>query len=51
MIDNVEIIDRIRESVRVKTAMEAEADLLRRMAEQWIATLRRGGKILYFGNG
>jgi D-sedoheptulose 7-phosphate isomerase len=51
MIENDEIIDRIRESIRVKAAMEAQADLLRRMAEGWIASLLAGGKILFFGNG
>jgi D-sedoheptulose 7-phosphate isomerase len=51
MIGNEEIIARIRESLRVKTAMESQADLLRRMAEQWIECLTAEGKILFFGNG
>ncbi len=51
MIHETEIIERIRESVRIKTAMEAEAGLLRSIAEQWIACLGAGGKILFFGNG
>jgi D-sedoheptulose 7-phosphate isomerase len=51
MIRNEEILDRIRESVRVQTALESQADLLRRMAEAWIGALRAGGKILFFGNG
>lgn len=51
MIGNDEIVQRIRESIRVKAALEPQADLLRRMAEGWIASLRGGGKILFFGNG
>ncbi len=44
MIRNEEIVERIRESLRVKTAMESQADLLRRMAEQWIECLRGAGR-------
>ena len=51
MIKDEEIVDRIRESIRVKQAMESQADLLRRIAEQWIESLKGGGKILFFGNG
>ncbi len=51
MISNEEIVERIRESIRVKAAMESQADLLRRIATQWIACLGEGGKILFFGNG
>ncbi len=51
MIRNEEIVERIRESLRVKKELESQADLLRRMAEQWIECLRGGGKILFFGNG
>jgi D-sedoheptulose 7-phosphate isomerase len=51
MIGNEEIVARIRESMRVKEAMESQADLLRRIAEQWIECLMGGGKILFFGNG
>lgn len=51
MIREAEIIERIRESIRVKTTLEREAGLLRQMAEQWIASLSAGGKILFFGNG
>lgn len=51
MIRNEEIVERIRESIRVKTSLEAQADLLRRIAERWIVALRGGGRILLFGNG
>lgn len=51
MIRNEEIVERIRESIRVKSSLEAQADLLRRIAERWIAALEGGGKILFFGNG
>lgn len=51
MIKSEEIVERIRESMRVKAALEPQADLLRRIAEQWIDCLRGGGKILFFGNG
>ncbi len=51
MIRNEEIVERIRESIRVKTSLEEQADLLRRIAERWIASLQSRGKILFFGNG
>jgi len=51
MIRNEEILERIGESARVKLALEAQADLIRRIAELWLACLHAGGKILFFGNG
>lgn len=51
MIRNDEILDRIRENARVNASLESQADLIRRIAEQWLASLRGGGKILVFGNG
>lgn len=51
MIDESEIRERIEECVRVQRGLLAETAVLREMAELWIATLRRGGKILLFGNG
>ncbi|MFB3909407.1 MAG: D-sedoheptulose 7-phosphate isomerase [Candidatus Eisenbacteria bacterium] len=51
MIRDEEIVDRIRESIRVKQSLEAQAGLIRQIAEQWIDSLKDGGRILYFGNG
>ena len=51
MIHEQDILDRIRESARVKTSLESQARLLIMIAEQWIACLRGGGKILFLGNG
>ena len=51
MIRSEEIVERIRESIRVKTALEEHVDTIRQMADQWIGSLRGGGKILFFGNG
>jgi D-sedoheptulose 7-phosphate isomerase len=51
MIHEQDVLDRIRESVRVKTALESQAKLLITIAEQWIACLGGGGKILFLGNG
>jgi len=51
MIRNDEIADRIRENARVNAALVPQADLIRRIAEQWLECLRLGGKILLFGNG
>ena len=51
MIRNSEILDRIRESIRVKTSLEAQADTIRQMTDRWIGSLRNGGKIIFFGNG
>jgi D-sedoheptulose 7-phosphate isomerase len=51
MIHEQEILDRIREGARVNKALESQAGLLAKIAEQWIACLRGGGKILFFGNG
>jgi D-sedoheptulose 7-phosphate isomerase len=51
VIRREEIIERIRESVRVKLSLEAQAETIEAMASAWIASLRAGGKILTFGNG
>ena len=51
MIRDEEILERIGESIRVKRSLEAQAGVIRRIAEQWIASLRDGGKIVFFGNG
>jgi D-sedoheptulose 7-phosphate isomerase len=51
MIRKDEVIERIRESARVKQSLETQAETIRAMAEDWIASLRSGGKILMFGNG
>lgn len=46
-----EILARIRESARVGSALEEDADLLERIAGTWVASLKAGGKVLFFGNG
>ena len=51
MIRKEEIVERIRESIRVKTSMEGQVETIRQMADQWIGSLRAGGKIIFFGNG
>jgi D-sedoheptulose 7-phosphate isomerase len=51
MISDDEILDRIRENARVNASLGAQRDLIRKVAEQWIASLAAGGKILVFGNG
>jgi D-sedoheptulose 7-phosphate isomerase len=51
MIQREEIIERIRESQRVKQSLEAQAETIAAMAEDWVACLRAGGKVLTFGNG
>jgi len=51
MIHNEEIQGRIAESVRVKNALAKQAGLVRQMAEEWIASLKGGGRIIFFGNG
>ncbi|MBD3161563.1 MAG: SIS domain-containing protein [Candidatus Eisenbacteria bacterium] len=51
MIDESDIRSRIEECVRVQKALLGETALLREIAGIWIESLRRGGKILFFGNG
>jgi len=51
MIHEQDIHDRIRENARVNHALESQVTLLQTIAEQWIACLNGGGKILFFGNG
>jgi D-sedoheptulose 7-phosphate isomerase len=43
--------DRIRDSIRVKESLLAQADLLVDMARVVIDCIRGGGKIIFFGNG
>jgi D-sedoheptulose 7-phosphate isomerase len=51
MIRSEEIVERIRESIRVKTSMEGQVETIRKIAEQWISALHGGRKIIFFGNG
>ncbi len=51
MITNREIEDRVDEAVRVQASLRDKADLLARMAGLWIAALREGRKVIFFGNG
>lgn len=51
MINSEEILERIRESIRVKSSLESEIETIRKMAEQWISALGEGKKIIFFGNG
>lgn len=51
MIQDKEILGRIQESIRVKSSLESQVELIRKIAEQWISALKGGGKILLFGNG
>jgi D-sedoheptulose 7-phosphate isomerase len=51
MISEQDILDRIRESARVQKALESQAGRIAAIADQWIACLHGGGKILFFGNG
>jgi D-sedoheptulose 7-phosphate isomerase len=51
MITPEEIRSRIEESARVKNSLLGQVDLLRLLALLWAATIRAGGKVLFFGNG
>ena len=51
MINEQEVVSRIRESARVKIALEDQAAIIMAIADRWIGTLSNGGKILFFGNG
>ena len=51
MIHEQEILERIPRASRVKSRARVAGQAPRRIAEHWIACLRGGGKILFFGNG
>lgn len=51
MISVEEIRRRIEESIRVKQALLSQAGLLQELARIWVESLRRGNKIIFFGNG
>ncbi len=51
MIDDKDVLDRIRENARVNASLSQEAGTIRAIAEAWVTGLKRGGKILLFGNG
>src|SRR5512140_3346188 len=51
MIGNEEIRRRIDEAIRVKESLRSQADVLREMALLWSDALRRGNKVIFFGNG
>lgn len=51
MIDREEARIRIEESIRVKRALLDEVALLDRIAGLWVAAIRAGNKVIFFGNG
>jgi len=51
MLSRDEVVARIEESIRVHRALSEQAELLRSMAGEWTAAIRRGNQILFFGNG
>ena len=51
MIAVEEIRRRIEESIRVKSSLLGQAELIKKMAEVWSDALRQGNKVIFFGNG
>jgi D-sedoheptulose 7-phosphate isomerase len=46
-----EIRARIEESIRVKRSLLAQVETLQRIASLWVAAIRGGRKVIFFGNG
>ncbi len=51
MIEIQEIQQRVDEALEVKRSMAAQAEFLQAQALLWAEVIRRGNKIIFFGNG